>query len=448
MSRKKYYILAIIVFSLIGLLASLYLLDFQIPANDSGESDATPTPSPTPTPTAKVTSPPATGIGPITLTYKQGGLWLGPAEIAQIPTDNPGWDSLVTWANKPMDIIGELPCTAGEDTRGLRCNGENEAPRIMFAKAIVGMRTNDQTMINEAKAELDKVPEAVRTWTEVTPSKDQKWGQRHIPLIAVTANILDYRPAPLRAALNKVVRQYTWADGNTIEEQALLGLGNLPSHGRWALMSVAYLDEDFATVNKVVKAEAKFLGEKNWDGVPNDHQFRLSTLGDEDNWQTLQPGGKADPIGIMPTGTHWDGHGVGGLYLADQYRADHGPIWPPSYTNYIYEGLGPNLTIAFSADHLGFKNVFALGNYALLRTVLFQFSSHDGKPSWQPSGNDVWIVAAVMTWAKPVFGDSLPSSLKPEPDALVPWPLPVSADGEPGRSMGFMYATHYARLVE
>ena len=447
MKRKNYYILAVLVLLFLGLLASLYVFNVQKPSDNLDKSDATRTP-PTSPPTVEITSPPDTGIGPIKLTYKQGGIWLTPAEIAQIPTDNPGWDSLVSWANKPMDLIGELPCTAGEETRGIRCDGENDTPRVIFAKAIVGLRTNDQTMIDEAKAELDKVPEAVRTWTEVTPSNDQKWGQRHIPLIAVTANILDYRPPAVRAALNKVIREYTWGDGNTIEEQALLGLGNLPSHGRWALMSVAYLDEDFATVNEVVKAEAKFLGEENWDGAPNDHQFRLSTLGEEDNWQTLQPGGKADPIGILPAGAIWDGHGLGGLYVADQYRAENGPVWPPSYTNYIYEGLGPNLTIAFAADHLGFKNVFALGNYALLRTVLFQFSSHDGKESWQPSGNDEWIVAAVMTWAKPVFGDSLPASLKPEPDAPVPWPLPVSAGGEPGRSMGFMYATHYARLAE
>src|SRR5919106_1409222 len=153
MNRKEYRILAIVVFSLIGLIASLYLLDFQIPSNNIGKGDATTTPTPT----------------------------------TQIPTNNAGWDSLVTWANKPMDIIGELPCTAGEDTRGLKCKDENQTPRVMFAKAIVGMRTNNQTMIDEAKAELDKVPEAVRTWTEVTPSKDSKWGERHIPLIAVTA---------------------------------------------------------------------------------------------------------------------------------------------------------------------------------------------------------------------------------------------------------------------
>lgn len=443
MRRKQYYILAVIIFLSIGLLATLYVLDSRIPSNSVDQGAVT-----APPPTVKITSTPATEIGPIDLTYEQGGIWLTPAEIAQIPTDNPGWDSLVTWANKPMDIIGELPCTAGGDTEGVDCSGENQTTRVMFAKAIVGLRTNDQAMIDQAKAELDKVPEAVRTWTEVTPSTDLKWGQRHMPLIAVTANILDYRPVELRAALNKVVREYTWGDDNTIEEQALLGLANLPSHGRWALMSVAYLDEDFETVNLVVKAQAKFLGEETWGGVPNDHKFRLSSLGSEDDWQTLQPGGKEDPIGIMPAGTTWNGYGVGGLYLADQYRAENGPVWPPSYTNYIYEGLAPNLTIAFAADHLGFKSVFALGDYALLRTLLFQYSAQDGKESWPPSGNDEWIVAAVMTWATPVFGDSLPASLLPEPGALVPWPLPVSASGDPGRSMGFMFATHYARLVE
>lgn len=447
MMRKNYSILAAIILLSFGLFVGFYALELQKQANNFGVSGVTAATTAL-SPAVNFTSPPAAGIGPIKLTYKQGGIWLTPAEIAEIPTDNPGWDSLVTWAGKPMDIVGELPCTAGENTRGIKCKDENETPRVIFAKAIVGLRTNDQTMIDEAKAELDRFPEAVRTWTEVTPSNDPKWGQRHIPLIAVTANILDYRPPALLAALNKVVREYTWGDGDTIEDQALSGLGNLPSHGRWALMSVAYLDEDFATVNQVVKAEARFLGEEKWDGVPNDHKLRLSSLGNEDDWQTLQPGGKEAPIGIMPAGISWDGHGVGGLYLADQYRAGNGPVWPPSYTNYIYEGLGPNLTIAFAADHLGYKHVFALGNYALLRTVLFQFSSHDGKPSWPPEGNDEWIVAAIMTWAKPVFGDSLPDSLKPETNAPIPWPLPVSAGGDPGRSMGFMYATHYARLVE
>ncbi len=445
--KRKHYISAVIILLFIGLLASLYVLNVRRPPEEIAvRSD--PTATAPPTAEVEATSPPAAEIGPVDLTYEQGGIWLTPDEIAQIPMDNPGWDSLVTWANKPMDLVGTLPCTAGEDTRGVRCEGENEVPRILFAKAIVGLRTNDQTLIDEAKAGLDEVPEAVRTWTEVTPSKDQKWGQRHIPLFAVTANILDYRPAELRAALNKVVREYTWGDGNTIEEQALLGLANLPAHGRWALMSVAYLDEDFETVNQVVKAQAKFLGEENWGGVPNDHQFRLSSQGSQDDWQTLQPGGKEDPIGIMPTGADWNGHGVGGLFLADQYRAEPGPVWPPSYTNYIYEGLAPNLTVAFAADHLGFEDVFALGDYALLRTLLFQFSSHDGKETWKPSGNDEWIVAAVMIWAGPEFGDSLPAYLKPEPDAPVPWPLPVSPGGEPGRSMGFMYATHYARLAE
>jgi hypothetical protein len=91
--------------------------------------------------------------------------------------------------------------------------------------------------------------------------------------------------------------------------------------------------------------------------------------------------------------------------------------------------------------------VFSLGDYAMLRSMIFNYATFDGKPSWQATGNDVWQVAALMTWAKPVFGNSVPDSLKPEPGASVPWPLPVSPGGDPGRGMGFMYATHYARLI-
>ncbi|MCC6751438.1 MAG: DNRLRE domain-containing protein [Deltaproteobacteria bacterium] len=427
-------------------------LDAGAPSSDHGATPPPPTPdhgvTPPPPSTDQGVSPPPPppastgGIGPISLAYRQGGLWLTPAEILQIPTTNASWSSLVTWAGSPMDIVKDLTWTAG-GAGSYDC----KSTRAMFARAIVGLRTSNQTMLAQLRAELDRVPEAVRQAIDVQKNDDIKWAQRNLPLIAVSANLIDYRPTALRSALHRAVRVYVFPEGVTVEQAALLHLPNKPAHGRWSLMSTAYLNEDFAAVNAVVKAHAKAMGEPTWGGAKTNHVFKLTGLGSGDNWQTLQPGGKSDPIGIMPAGVSYQGHGVGGLYLADQYRATNGPEWPPTYTNYSYEGLGPHIAVAWSADHLGFRNVFALGNYALLRALLFAYSSHDGKQSWPPSGNDVWQVAAVMTWAKPVFGNTLPDSLKPEPGAAVPWPLPVSASGDPGRSMGFMYATHYARLV-
>ena len=390
------------------------------------------TQTPPPTSTSVPTLPASTGIGSIALTYKQGGSWITPAEIMTLPTDNNSWDSLVGWADKPMDIVGDIVCTAGG-----ACGGDAVTPNAMYARAIVGIRTNDVAMLDELKVELDRVDEAVNG---ARGSTDTKWVQRNIALIAVSANLIDYRPADLLNALHKAVYEYTFS-GETVKQIALRELNNRAAWGRWSLMATAYLLEDFDTINTIVQGHCKAMGEKNWNGVPNTYKFTLSSLGASDNWQTLQPGGKSDPIAIMPKGIYYLDHGVGGLWLADQYRSGYGPRWGISYTNYIYEGMSSYIAVAFSADHLGYQNVFALGDYALLRTVIFQASAFDGKTAWLPTGNDTWISAAIMTFAPSV----LPVEYKPEPSAVVAYPLAVSAGGEPGRGIGFMYATHYAR---
>ena len=382
-------------------------------------------------------------IGPITPTYRQGGIWLTPNEIQQIPTNNDSWDDLVSYSTRPMNIVGEIFCTAGGS-----CSGDTDTTAAMFARAIVGLRLNNQARIQELRAELNRVPEAIDYAIDIREDLDEKWAQRNIALIAVSANLIDHRPPALISALWKAIRHTRFEEGHTIEWHGLNQLPNKPSHGLWSLLTVAYLAEDWPTVNAAVKAHAKAMGEPNWGGLPNDHRFVLTGSGKKDDWQTLQPGGKSDPIAVMPSGTYYGSHGVGGLYLADQYRAGNGPEWPPSHTNYTWEGLAPHNAFAWAAHHIGYSDVFALGNYAILRSAVFAYSAFDGKSVWAATGNDAWQIAAIMAWAEPVFGSSLPASLKPEPNAQVEWPLPVESGGSPGRGMGFMFATHYARLID
>lgn len=401
-----------------------------------------PTTYPTVLPTTYPTPSPISGvIGPISLSYRQGGLWLTPAEIAQIPMNNASWDSLVTFSKRPMDIVNEITCTAGG-----ACSGDTLTPAAMYARAIVGLRTNNPTLISELRAELDKVEQAVNKAIDVDKSTDDKWVERNLGFIAVAANTIDYRPTSLRNGLRRALYTATF-DGHTVHDIALVQLPNRPAYGKWSLLASAYLLEDWNTVNRVAQSHAKALGEPTWNGVANAQQLVLTSMGKSDAWQTLQPGGETNPLAVMPAGIYYQDHGVGGLYLADQYRAAYGPQWPPAYTDYIYEGMSPNVAVSWGLDHLGYKDVHAWGNYALLRALVFAYSSHDGKSSWPASGNDPWVVAAGMTVAKQKLGGTLPTFLKPESSAPITWPLPVSAGGAPGRGMGFMYATHYARLT-
>ncbi len=387
--------------------------------------------------------PPAyEGIGPISPAYRQGGLWLSPEEIQEIPMDNPSWDSLVQWARAEMNIVEDIGHTAGG------AGPDSVTTRAMYARAIVGLRTQNSQMVVELRTELDRVQEGVDRAID-SGNRDVKWPERNLALIAVAANLIDYRPSSLLRGLRRALEEKDFfLRAPTVRWISLYELPNKPAHGLWSLLAYAYLAEDWETVNLCVKAHAKAMGEPNWAGLPNDHRYELTGRGDDDDWQMLQPGGKSDPIAIMPSGLSFEGHPVGGLYLADQYRAENGPVWPPSYTNYAYEGLSPRQAFAWAAHHLGYKGVFALGNYALLRALLFAFAEYDGKEPWPAVGNDIWQVAAVMAWAQSEFGGTLPENLKPGPRVSVPWPLPVSPEGLPGRAMGFMYATHYARFFK
>lgn len=436
----------------------IFDLNFVISAMTSPSSTPTPDPTstPAPTPTAPPPSSPAptatpaptptpgtgSGIGPINLSYKQGGFWLTPDEIAQIPTDNSSWDSLVSYANKSMNIVSEITCTSGSS-----CSSQTDTPAAMYARAVVGVKTNNQTMINELKSELDLVEQAVNKAIDVDRNLDEKWAERNLGYIGVAANIIDYRPTSLTRGLKKALIDTNFEEGHTIEWHAMNQLPNKPAYGRWSLMATSYLLEDWGRINNIVKAHAKAMGEPNWGGSTNTYKFTLTGLGNDDNWQTIQPGGKSNPIAVMPAGLYYQDHGVGGLWLADQYRSELGPTWPVGFTNYEFEGQAPYNAMAWAAHHLGYQNVFKLGNYAMLRAMIFAYSNHDGKTSWPVDGNDTWQVASLMTWAKGEFGSNLPDYLKPEPNVNIPWPLPVTASGSPGRGMGFMYATHYARLT-
>ena len=97
-----------------------------------------------------------TGIGPITPEYKQGGLWLTPSEIQQIPTDNDAWRYIEDWAERSMDIVKDITWTAGGAGPS-----DCKTNRAMYARAIVGLRTGNQAMLNELRTELDRVEEAI-----------------------------------------------------------------------------------------------------------------------------------------------------------------------------------------------------------------------------------------------------------------------------------------------
>lgn len=429
---------------------------------------ASPTRAATPT-----TAPPPVGadiIGDIRMSYVQGGVWLTRDEIKAIPDSaltTSSWKDLVGWTKEPLRIRNDIWCTAGGN---YGCTPDAKTPRALLARAIVGVRNDDTTMIDEVKKHLlEDVPLAIY---ENKNKNDEKWPERNIAPIALAANIIDYRPPELLTALRTVMYDYEFGDcsdpsspdcsNKSIYEKGLHYLPNKPSWGKWSLLNVAYLLEDWDTINLIAKAHARALGEDYWNGVANVHDLRYTGMGSGDGWQEKNPRGY--PMLVMPEGVVWNNHYIGGLWLADQYRAGAGPKWPPGETDYVWEGMAPNNTVSWALHHLGYKDVFKWGDYAMLRAMLYYMSSFDGKAAWPAVSNDVWQRAAIMTWAKGEFGDTLPDRLKPVPpnypNSTVPWPIPLFvetksssgqitySEGVSGRGMGWMYATHYLRLAK
>ncbi|MFO0703691.1 MAG: dockerin type I repeat-containing protein [Patescibacteria group bacterium] len=429
----------------------------------SGVTSVPPTSTPIPPSGASpTTAPPNTGnnqIGDLQLHYQKGGIWLTDDEIRAIPTNNDGWTAMVNRARDPMNIVSDLPCTAGGGCADAR------SPINMLARAIVGTKfqldgnPEGGKMITELKNELDKMQTAIDATLTRSGDipQDEKWAERNIGPIATAANIIDYRTDALKKALRGVIYERKF-DGNayTIQFAGLHWLPNKPSWGRWSTLATAYLLEDWDTVNAAVKAEAKMLGEPLWNGRPNDAPIEYMGDGKSvDKWHTLEPvGGRV--LLIMPAGATYDYGGktryIGGLYIGDTWRSAPSTTWPPAKTtdsNYIWEGAASNNTIVWAAHHLGYKDAFKWGDYAMLRTAIFNYSTHDGKPAiTAESTGDQWQNAAIMAWATSEIGPVLPDRLKPDPTYPAVWPLPVKANTEPGRGMGFMYATHYARLVK
>lgn len=372
---------------------------------------------------------------------------------------------MVDDARASMNIVADIGCTAGGG-----CTGE-QTPLRMYARAVVGMRykglqdpilqAEGDKMIAELKTELDKVKPAVDA-TLTKPDDiayDSKWAQRNLGPIAAAANIINYRPQALKDALRYTLyeRKFDTKLQYTIRDSSLKWLTNRPSWGRWAVLSTAYLLEDWNTVNAIVKSEAKMLGETQWGGQPNDAFIEYTGGGASEEWHKLPAaGGKV--LLVMPTGAAFtyngQTHGIGGLYIADMWRSNPTVVWPPKVTsdsNYLWEGMAGNVVVSWAAHHLGYKDVFKWGDYALLRAALFNYSNYDGKtslPTSDPLVNDQWQDAAFMTWAKSEIGPVLPDRLKPAPNANVPWPLPVTQNDNEGRGIGWMYATHYARLAK
>ena len=315
------------------------------------------------------------------------GIWIGPAEIAQLPMQGPCWDRLLQEAQAP----------AGKPDLS---DQEEQVHQRVLAKALVFARTGDTKLRFEV---IDAVLGAMGT-------------ERGARTLAVGRNVIAYVIAAdlVRLPPDEDARFRDWL--RDLLDEKLHGKSLRSTHmerpNNWG---------QHAGASRA--AIAVYLGDR--DELEQTARVFKGWLGDRSSWTEFEYGDyswQADrehPVGINPAGATRDGHSIDGVLPDDQRRA--GPFtWPPPHENYVYGALQGAMAQAVILSRAGY-DVWQWQDKALLRAFLWlQREAH-----YPPEGDDVWLLPLVDHFYGTHFWDGTPTL--------------------PGKNMGWTDWTHCRR---
>jgi hypothetical protein len=315
------------------------------------------------------------------------GIWIGPAEIAQLPMQGPCWDSLLQEAQAP----------AGKPDLS---DQEEKVHQRVLAKALVFARTGDTKLRFEV---IDAVLGAMGT-------------ERGARTLAVGRNVIAYVIAADLVHLppDEDARFRDWL--RDLLDEKLHGKSLRSTHmerpNNWG---------QHAGASRA--AIAVYLGDR--DELEQTARVFKGWLGDRSSWTEFEYGDyswQADrehPVGINPAGATRDGHSIDGVLPDDQRRA--GPYtWPPPHENYVYGALQGAMAQAVILSRAGY-DVWQWQDKALLRA----FTWLQREAQYPPDGDDVWLLPLVDHFYGTHFWDGTPTL--------------------PGKNMGWTDWTHGRR---
>ncbi len=297
----------------------------------------TPTPiAPTPTPTPVTTPAPA----PPTPTPAGAGIWLNPAEIAQLPTSGNAWSNLLSYAAQNTSS----PNLANQD---------DNTDAAVVAKALVYARTGNQTYRTEVIQALEKV--------QTTPLPASSVGilavARNLAPYVIAADLVNYR--------TNNFENWVWQTRNTVYSGAGPALSIITCHerrpnnfgthcGTSRMAADLYLNDtaDFAAAASV------FHG---WTG--NTNAYKGFAFGSDLSWQC----NANNPVPLNPQGCTKNGNNLDGV-LPDDQRRGGSYTWPAPKENYVWEALQGAVAQAWILHRHGYP-AFAWQQNALQRSA-------------------------------------------------------------------------------
>lgn len=319
---------------------------------------ATATPVP-PTPTS-TTAPTAGPTG--TPSAAKSGIWISQAEIDALPASGAGWTELLAAA----DANPGSPSLSNQDS-------DNNV--MVLAEALVCAKMPKP---NSAPY-CDKVVSALHAVT----SQNLESGARALALgrelaaYVISADIIDLKD--VNPALDALFRlkiksllSYQTSEAGSLIDCDNNRPNNWGGHCGASRIAVDLYLGDKVDLDKAAKVLQGWMGDRS--------VYAGFTYGPLD-WQA----DPSKPVGVNPVGALINGHPVGGGQPEELRRAG-GVHWPPTFTDYGWEGLQGRVASAKMLSRAGYP-AWDWSNQALLRATQFLYDIN-----WPAVGDDKWQI--------------------------------------------------------
>lgn len=308
-----------------------------------------PTKTPVPTATAPVTPP----SGPVK------GIWISPAEIAQLPMSGAAWQKVKAAADGNLGTPNISDQDSNHDVNTL-------------AVALVYARTGNSTYRAKAANAILSV-----IGTEAG-GRTLALGRNLLGYV-IAADLIDlksYDPAGdqrFRAWLTNVRKANL--DGMTLIQTHEQRPNNWGTHAGASRIAVALYLGDTADLNRAATVFKGWLGDRNaYAG------FKYGDL----SWQA----DASKPVGVNPAGATKNGHSIDGA-LPDDMRRGCSFSWPPCKTGYAWEAMQGAVVQAHLLSRAGY-DAWGWQDRAMLRATQFLYNLDKEVGGWWASSDDQW----------------------------------------------------------
>jgi hypothetical protein len=310
-------------------------------------------------------------------TVSGSGIWISPAEVAQLPTAGSAWTGLLAAANGSCGFVD----LANQDQSNNVC---------IMAKALVFARTGVTSYRNDVIAALNQIVGG-GTYSGRALALGRELGAYVVAADLIGLETFDPTlDASFRERLRTLRTTFTTDGPSSLVDCHERRPNNWGTHcGATRAAIAAYLG-DSAELARTAQVFKGWVGDRaSYAG------FAYGDL----SWQC----DSTRPVGINPAGCLRSGNSIDGVLPDDQRRAGS-YAWPPTQENYVWEALQGALAQALILHRAGYP-VWDWEDRALLRAVRWLYDVN-GYPA---TGDDEWLPHIVNRYYGTSFSATVPA---------------------------------------